>query len=262
MVKKMKYFVVADVHGYCTKLKKALKEAGFDKDNPNHCFISCGDLLDRGEQPQECLDFVLSLNPARRIFIRGNHEDLMELAIVRGTFVNYDMTNGTAATARKLTGTRNDIDALIGMRQHKQYNEYISECIDYYELDKYIFVHGWIPCGVYYTHKMSGTSVSYSFYSGEDWRTLPKEDWQEARWINGMEAWYYGIRIPNKTIVCGHWHTSWGHTYLHKLGREFNPPYEKGLAFFEPFIDEGIIAIDACTAYSGIVNCVVIDDEE
>ena len=31
-------------------------------------------------------------------------------------------------------------------------------------------------------------------------------------------------------------------------------------ADFSPFIDDGIIALDACTAYSGFVNCVVIDD--
>ena len=31
---------------------------------------------------------------------------------------------------------------------------------------------------------------------------------------------------------------------------------------FSPFYSEGIIAIDACTAVSGRVNCIVIEDNE
>lgn len=40
-----KYFVVSDVHSYYKELMKALNENGFDKDNPSHVFVSCGDLL-------------------------------------------------------------------------------------------------------------------------------------------------------------------------------------------------------------------------
>ena len=71
-----KYFIVADVHGYFDILNQSLKEAGFDENNPEHFFVSLGDLLDRGKQPRECLQFVNSLE--RKILIRGNHEDLME----------------------------------------------------------------------------------------------------------------------------------------------------------------------------------------
>ena len=31
-------------------------------------------------------------------------------------------------------------------------------------------------------------------------------------------------------------------------------------ADFSPYIAPGIIALDACTAYSGIVNCIVVED--
>lgn len=251
----MKYFVVADVHGFYTKLNKALKEAGFDRNNPDHCFVSCGDLLDRGHQPDKCLEFVTNLDPARRILIRGNHEDLMEQAINRMSFMGYDITNGTVATARALTGTRNDIDALIGMRTHKLYNAYIQECVDFAETEHYIFVHGWIPCWA--NKKMSG--MTYLPIEG-DWRQVSKRVWEDARWTNGMDAWSFGIREPGKTIMCGHWHASWGHHYLHSDGYEFDGAYHKGIAKFTPFVDEGIVALDACTAYSGFVNCVVVED--
>ena len=29
---------------------------------------------------------------------------------------------------------------------------------------------------------------------------------------------------------------------------------------FQPYIKPGIMAIDACTSYSGIVNCIVIEE--
>ena len=32
-----KYFIVADVHGFYDEMIDALNEAGFDKNNENHC---------------------------------------------------------------------------------------------------------------------------------------------------------------------------------------------------------------------------------
>ena len=90
-----KLFVVSDVHSFYTQLIKVLNEKGFDKNNPEHWFVSCGDLLDRGPESQQCLKFVNSLE--RKILIRGNHEDLMEEAINRGVFYSQDMSNGTSS---------------------------------------------------------------------------------------------------------------------------------------------------------------------
>ncbi len=85
-----------------------------------------------------------------------------------------------------------------------------------------------------------------------------------------MHWWYSGYRLKNKTIVCGHWHTSWGHTYLHNVGVEYpetcfstyeGDPCDHKM-HSEPFIDEGIIALDACTALTHKVNVYVIDNFE
>lgn len=40
-----KFFVVSDVHGFYDEMIEALNKAGFDKNNKDHVFISCGDLL-------------------------------------------------------------------------------------------------------------------------------------------------------------------------------------------------------------------------
>ena len=65
-----------------------------------------------------------------------------------------------------------------------------------------------------------------------------------------MESWAWDVKEPDKTICCGHWHTEWGNTHLHQ---EIQPKYT-------PFIDEGIVALDACTVVSGFVNCYVVED--
>lgn len=71
-----------------------------------------------------------------------------------------------------------------------------------------------------------------------------------------MEAARQGVIAPHKTIVCGHWHTSYGHARIEGVGSELGAD-----ADFSPCRAAGIIALDACTARSHRVNCVVIEDE-
>lgn len=82
----MKYFVSSDIHGFFDEWQNALKEKGFDLNNPEHKIILCGDLFDRGSQPKEIIDFVLK-HKVKVILIRGNHEDLMEQMIERNSKV-------------------------------------------------------------------------------------------------------------------------------------------------------------------------------
>ena len=251
----MKYFVVADVHGFYNEMIQALNKAGFDKSNPNHILVSLGDALDRGTQPHEVLQFLMSLPKERRILIRGNHEDLMEDAITRGYFLKHDRSNGTRNTALALTGASNDWDALIQMRTHPLYNAYIRACIDYYETDKYIFVHGWIPHNVY----DKGFNCDYKCHDYvARWRDADKYRWEMARWYNGMESWADGVREPDKTIFCGHWHTSWARCYIN---RTLSNEWTENPAAFKTWCADGIVALDACTAHSHFVNCYMIEDE-
>ena len=122
--------------------------------------------------------------------------------------------------------------------------------VDYFETEHYICVHGWIPCT-----PISLSSTEKAYVSIPDWRNAGKELWEKARWINGMEAAHSGIVEPGKTILCGHWHCSFGHANYEHDGSEFE--YD---ANFTPYRANGIIALDACTALSGKVNCVVIED--
>ena len=240
----MKYFVSGDIHGFYDEWQSALKEKGFDINNPNHKIILCGDLFDCGHQPKEIIDFVLK-HKDKVILIRGNHEDLMEQMIERNSSDYGDLCNGTAQTIVDLYPdwqiSEFDLKKIANLTKLQ---EVLDMCIDYYETKHYIFVHGWIPI------------VENCYLYDSEWRTARKECWEKARWSNPVEMFRYEIYEPNKTIVCGHWHCS-------ALWHEQNPDqYEEfgDKANFEPFITKNMIALDTCTAYTKKVNVVVIDD--
>ena len=240
----MKYFVSGDIHGFYDEWQSALKEKGFDISNPEHKIILCGDLFDRGSQPKEIIEFVLK-HKDKVIFIRGNHEDLMEQMIERNSSDYGDLCNGTAQTIVDLypEWQISEFD-LKKIAKVTRLQEVLDMCVDYYETKHYIFVHGWIPI------------IENCYLYDSKWRTARKERWGKARWTNPVEMFRYEIYEPNKTIVCGHW-------YCSALWHEQNPDeYEEfgDKANFEPFITKNMIAIDACTTYSHKVNVVVLED--
>ena len=261
----MKYFVVADVHGFFDELKSVLKQAGYDKSNKEHIFVSLGDLLDRGTQAKECLNFVNSIPEENKILIRGNHEDLLEDIFERMYFKTHDLHNGTVDTFNQITNCKvfsSPDDVVINeVKNYKPLKRYLNSLVNYKEIGDNIFVHGWIPC-----FDKWGSSGEYN----PDWRNSTYEQWKSARWLNGMAMWDKGIVEPGKTIWCGHWHTSWGHSRIEQDGVEFLDRIEtyytdikKGKqephANYKPFIAEGIVAMDACTAVSGFINCKIIE---
>lgn len=246
----MKYFVVSDIHSYFDEFKKAIDEAGFNPANENHKLIICGDLFDRGSQPLELIRYLNSIT--RKILIRGNHEDLFIEMCERGEPWMHDISNGAAATAYTL--------ARVNKGRYCLPEEYdialakvtplFMQMHDYYETDHYIFVHGWIPCA---SKRVGYKEYLYSYWS--DWRHAPTEEWRKARWYNGMNCAAQGVIEPDKTIVCGHWHCSYGHWLAGETEQSFGEGCD-----YSPYYNKGIIAIDGCTAYTGKVNCIVIDD--
>lgn len=258
----MRYYVTADPHGFYTLMRGALEDAGYFSDPEPHKLIICGDAMDRGDEPVEMQNFLVGeLEAGRLIMIRGNHEDLLgELA--DGWFVERDNVmwgishhnhNGTDDTAYKLTGFTPAqafaaTDAFpAAIRNTAFMSKIVPASLDYFETEHYIFVHGWIPT----------SADSYHRVYKPGWREASTEDWSAARWVNGMQlAVEFGIVEPGKTIVCGHWHTSYGH---YKYEASHTPEFSDG-ADFSPFYSDGIIALDACTAASGRVNCIILED--
>ena len=102
----MKIFVFSDCHGYADELINALNDAGFERNNPSHFLVGCGDYLDRGRQPQEIIKFLNSID--NKILVRGNHTDLLVDCISRGYPESHDWQNGTAQTIIDLSPNARD----------------------------------------------------------------------------------------------------------------------------------------------------------
>ena len=245
----MKIFAVSDIHGFTSILRESLTKAGFEIKNPQHLLVVCGDLFDRGKEARQLISYLRTID--NKILIRGNHEDLMYEMIDRGYPMQHDISNGTFNTAQQL-GWDDSIQEVDFRKVKSTFDIVTKDMVDYFETKNYIFVHGWIPVTIkeglhnYYTNNRD-------FEFNPEWRT--KGDWKSARWLSPVEMYKSGFVVPNKTIVCGHWHTSAAHSLLHNEGTEWGPD-----ANFKPFYDEGIIMLDACTAYSGICNVVILED--
>jgi len=250
----MKYYVASDIHGFYSEFRHALDQAGYFTDTDPHKLIILGDLFDRGQEARELQAFILSLMERDEvILIRGNHEDMyIDLVTVdEGIPLKHHAQNGTHNTAMQLTG----FDPVMAIIRHYDFAEaarntplfkqIIPAMRDYYETANYVFVHGWIPC----------IRDKYGYIHYADWRNASADEWAKARWYNGIEA-STTVR-DDKTIICGHWHASYGHSRFEGKGSEFGAD-----AIFSPYVGLGIIAIDACTAHSGFINIIVVEDEE
>lgn len=251
-----KYFVTSDVHGFFDIFYQKLLKNGFEADNPEHKLILCGDLFDRGDQTFKLFDFVTSLGD-RFIYIRGNHEDLLfdcmdEIRCGRVPS-SHHFHNGTVKTICQFCGENEWIvydptwrDKICTIMQ--PILDWIDKkSVNYFELGDYVFVHGWVPC-----------------HQGlDDFRDATEEDWERARWENGMEMWRNPkCRVDGKTVVIGHWHCSWGWSHIRQERKEFPDKNRKDWKkSFEPFVDDGIIALDACTAYTDLCNVIVIEEK-
>lgn len=259
-----KFFIISDVHGFYDEMIKALDKAGFDENNPDHWLIGCGDYHDRGRQPLKTMMYLEKL--PRKVLVRGNHEQLMEDMCERGFPYSHDVSNGTFATAWQLDPTAPidpyaiDYDMVL-----KRLKPFFNQMVNYFETKNYIFVHSWVPL-----INKDGLPAHYTknrkFEFNPDWRNASQEDWDEAMWGNPFKQWQEGLNKTGKTIVFGHWHCSTGHSMLTEIKiSEFESECKisefEDDAIWEPFIYDNIIGIDRCTAHTGEVNVLVLEDE-
>lgn len=262
----MKYYVVSDIHGFYTELITALENAGFFSETKPHKLIVCGDLLDRGEEANQLIEFMLKLmEEDKLIYILGNHEELFDQCLYDiskgGVYDIYNMQshhyhNGTWQSMLQISGMsaadacKAPGELVRSVKRSDFYRKLLPVCIDYFETKNYIFTHGWIPCF------SNGLRNFMQYKYDPDWRKAGRDAWYQARWYNGMNiACKHHVKEPNKTIVCGHYHTSFGHAYIDHRGKEYGDD-----ADFSTFYADGIIALDAATVLSHTVNCIVIED--
>lgn len=243
------FFVCSDIHSAYTPWMEALTSAGFDESNPRHKIILCGDLFDRMGESSKVYKFAKDmLEKGKLIYVKGNHEQLLVDCCHRGYPLSHDIHNGTARTIE-------DLGYGIGFEDWCEYTlakirPLRNKMVNYFETKNYIFVHSWIP-----VNEVGCDKYEYK----EDWREATDSEWEAAMWGNPFFKAQDGLNKTSKTIVFGHWHCSTGHAIDSgfEIG-EFEPR-----AIWDPYINETtkIIGIDRCTAHTGKVNVIVIEDE-
>lgn len=248
-----KFFVFSDVHGFYDELRTALDEAGFDPENEDHWVISLGDEMDRGPAPEKIINYLMNLPHA--IFVKGNHTTLMEELLGRKYPHNYDYSNGTFQSVLDLAPNAKTFEEACIIAGQKV-KPFFDKEIDYLELENHILVHSFIALNrndnlpKYYTKERD-------FEYNPDWRNASAEEWEEARWGNPLYLAMDRLNQTGKPIISGHWHCSTGWAIENKTFDEFGEE-----ACFEPYYyKDKLIMIDACTAHTGKVNVLVLEDE-
>jgi serine/threonine protein phosphatase 1 len=250
----MKLFCVSDIHSFYTAFKNALDEAGFDSANPDHWLVVCGDCFDRGPESEELLKYLMSLE--RKILVKGNHDLLLEDCCMREFPYSHDVSNGTVKTINDIghAGEGYSFDKCCEATWNRT-AAYRASLVNYFETEKYIFVHSWIPViskddlPAHYTY-------GRSFEFNPEWRQASQEEWNEAMWGNPFLMAERGLNQTSKTIVFGHWHCSCG--WAKAEGRsEFDTD-----AKWDPYFnsEQNIIGLDSCTVYTKKVNVVLLED--
>lgn len=252
----MKYFVASDIHSFFTPFYNELMRAGFDENNENHKLIICGDCFDRGDESHSVFRYLMHLSLKNKvILIRGNHEDLLEELLDSMNPGMHDYSNGTVKTINELGGAGEGYcfeDCCI--RTRKRLKTFLSRFVNYYETMNYIFVHSFVPL-----NRLDDMPRYYTrgriYEKNPNWRDAPFYEWTSARWDNPFKLANNGF-LPDKTLVFGHWHTSWPRAHYDEQ-TEFESDSN-----FDIYFGEGYIGIDGCCAHSGKINILVLEDDE
>ena len=286
-----KYFFISDIHSFFTEMIDALHKNGFDENNHDHILVVLGDVFDRGFETKKVFLFLHSLPKERLILIRGNHESLYRDLMLKSFPDSYDFSNGTVRTFCDIAGFNEEVlsgsywwkKAYLEDKEPWEYTHMIQEYwnqivdivsmsdvtkwiesddwVNYFETDKYIFVHSWIPAATRpaisnYDYPQKEYDYKEEYGYREDWRYATDSEWQDASWgcpwKKAKEDW----NKTGKTIVCGHWHTS---DFFNHLTKRHKNKYDCPLFKSKRY---KLIGLDACTAVSGKVNVLVLNEDE
>ena len=151
-------YAVGDVHGMINLAKKAEARIAADPDfaPETSLILYLGDVVDRGPESAFLLDWlaVRSRTGAERMFLRGNHEEMMAAFLKDpGQHMNwldfggYETLNsyGIMENLNKLHKMRpKDLTVLLQTTIPESHRRFIGNMIDAIESDDFLFVHAGI----------------------------------------------------------------------------------------------------------------------
>ncbi len=152
-------YVIGDVHGCLDALKSLLARIEESEKTKPECqkvsIVFLGDLIDRGGQSREVVEFLMEFNPdyADVVFLMGNHEELFLKALAgQDDIFEIWFEVGGKSTARSY-GVENlgriHMDAKsvywdLHRAVPKKHIEFLSSFDDYFEFGDFLCVHAGI----------------------------------------------------------------------------------------------------------------------
>ncbi|KAF0247837.1 MAG: serine/threonine protein phosphatase 1 [bacterium] len=178
----MKTFAIGDVHGQFSTLKKLLDKLPINWQTDELVFL--GDLIDRGPQSREVIDFVIQLHQEKSHQVRvlkGNHEQMLLDSYNRENDFLHWLSNGGDTTYSSYCKSDEVSWKVFNKKFPMETYEYLKNRPIRYENDHAIFVHAGSKCD-----------------NNGQWRT---ETALIALWYRGKD--FFG-KYRGKTIVVGH----------------------------------------------------------
>jgi serine/threonine protein phosphatase 1 len=132
-----KIFAIGDIHGCYDQLLMLMKKIPIDFKRDTLVFM--GDYIDRGSQSVEVVDYLIKLKKRVPgiIFLKGNHEDMLEKYL-----------DGTDRFTYLLNGGQKTLDSYLSKSAHTgthpippEHREFFKSLRLIYETENYIFVH-------------------------------------------------------------------------------------------------------------------------
>lgn len=258
----MKYFVISDIHNCYDETVKSLTDNHFDFLSQEHKIIFLGDAFEKGKQPKETYLFLQKMmSNGKLIWVRGNH-DMELINAIKSKKLNKTNRNTAIALAQVFSptiSTKDSDEVICNILSQNSFDIWIKDnSCNYFELDNYIFVHGYIP-------------LDKGQYNSK-WKMYSSEKWAGARKKCAVrEIEKNNIRIPGKTVVCGHVGAYYGHIKENYPNIEFDSREFKKIAakitrskpfnYYCIYYGNGVISIDANAYDTGFMNCIVIEEK-
>ncbi|MCC2670967.1 MAG: metallophosphoesterase [Armatimonadetes bacterium] len=228
----MRTFVVGDIHGHASKLRKLLPKL-HERAEEGDTLIFIGDFIDRGPDSRGVIDLVIEQSlggwNGPVVGIRGNHEILMLDSLERRPRYGFDawMQNGGLETIGSYTGgrvTRTWLEAVPA-----SHIEFLHNLKDWHEDEHGIYVHAGLKPG-----------LQPAECDEDSWQ------WIRSEFIESDYAW-------EKVVVFGH---------TPQYGESDRPIMDPRDLPWRPLDKPEKIGIDTGAAYGGFLSAVALPDRE
>lgn len=174
--KYMANYVLGDVHGRYKALQQVFERANFNKDED--LLISIGDIVDRGEEPFECIKFLNEIPNSK--LIMGNHDY---------NFYNYAISGHDGFQGHSGVNVTVSQWAKLVKEEKKMAIDFFETQLPYYIFKNKCFVHG----GFDRDHPMEKQSLLTYIWDRDLWtEAMSTSKGQKLKTADNFDAIYLG----------------------------------------------------------------------